>query len=191
MKSGKKPKYLRKIRIVKNVKDGKVLTWTPLLSKHEDYFSGWRFIYDDDSMIDEMDKTQPMLVDKTTASAREQKLIEENSKLMEQLAQYEKPKGSNHVDSPDTVPIPTLEEHGIQNDLSMAALPEAEEEAISFQPEAPSYSKTKLNKMKREDLIIHAHDLDRDINLPDNAIREDLINICIDLQKQRDLAKED
>lgn len=192
------PKFVRKLRIVKNVNDGKVLTWTPLLSKHEDYFNGWRHIYSDGSIKDEIDKSQPIQVDSTTASARERRLIEENAKLMEELANLQKAQDgvipATAVDSPDTVPLDVAAESLIKNDLSMAALGEAEAEKITFRPEAEILSKTKLNTMKKEEIIVHCHDLDRTIDLPDESTRSELINLCVDIQervkKEREGAQE-
>ena len=167
-------KIIRKIRIVQRT-DGAVFTWTPVLDAILEMQPGWLAVYDDGTEKITLDKITSRQLDPSTMTQREKILIDENVKLREQVAASQGLSGLADGEVP--LPLPD----GEVNDLSGPNASDVEE-VVEFQPEAPAFSTTALQAMKKEDLVAHARNRCRTIPLPDDVTKATLIEICTKLQ---------
>jgi len=167
-------KILRKIRIVQRA-DGAVFTWTPALDAILEMQPGWLAVLDDGTEEITLDKITSRQLDPSTISQREKILIDENARLREQVA------ASQGLSSLEDGEVPLPLPGGEVNDLSGPNASDVEE-VVEFQPEAPVFSTTALQAMKKEDLVAHARNWCRSVPLPDDVTKATLIEICTKLQ---------
>jgi len=185
----------KQLKIVQNIKDKRILTWTEALSKRDEYRSGTLFIEESTGKRIKLELDQLGAADLYKVkgvSDREKTLMIENQALQERLALYERMPASATTDvkGPDvviTAPGPEetpLPEPPSDLDPIESVLPESEEDtSIDFQPEPKIYTEAELSKLKKEKLIVHAHELNVNVDLPDKARKDVLIGLCLDEQK--------
>lgn len=186
---------MRKLKIVQRVADKKIMTWTEVLAKKEGFRSGTITI-DEDGNTTRLELDQLGSADYLQLPGipqREKALMAENQALQARLAMYEKGMNTTvgtSVPEPASLDgvIPPLadagEETPLPQPLDLTDVAPVDEEAIAFAPEPEMKTKSQLGRLTNEKLVVHAHSIDSQVNVPDDAIKRELIEICLDLQKK-------
>jgi len=185
-------------RIVQRITDGLILTWSPVLAKRTD-FRGGTVHLDKNGKHVKLDLDSLGSADLARApgiSERERTLMEQNQALQARLKALEggavtttaanttlTPTGLITADAQAETPLPPPPDNLKPIDLS-APPPAPVEESIEFQPEPTMITEPGLRRLNKEQLIVHAHDVKRTVNLPDAASKGDLVEICLELQTQ-------
>ena len=176
----------RKVRILQR-DDGVVFTHTKVLEANPRMRPGWKVVHEGDTP-DEivLDAATVQQLDPNTTSAREHALIEQNALLREQLAQMQ-----GMLNNPLSVPTPEIPEQPGETpipapppDIPDLTTPgEIKEESIPFRPEPEMYSESAMGRMKNDDLIVYAKDLNNDVEIPAEYTKESLVELCLAQQE--------
>lgn len=192
---------MRKLKIVQRVADKKIMTWTEVLAKKQGFRSGT-------ITVDEEGNTTHLELDQLGSTdylqlpgipEREKALMTENQALQARLAQYEKGQTVTPQILPPPQPASTdgitppsgdAGEEVVPDVLDLTGAAAVDEPAIQFQPEPKMYTRSQLGRMTNEKLVVHAHDVKRTVNVPDDAVKRELVELCLDLQDEYQKNKE-
>lgn len=160
--------------------DGAEFSWTPNGDAHANLHAGWKVVYSEGPPEFLPDKATSRHLDATTMSQRERSLIAENARLRNQLAT------AQGIMEPGEVPLPPMN-LGIDltNVLDDPTVEMPTDDVRIDLPEGVTLiAKKDLHLMKKENLILHAHRLNPNIDIPDRADKATLVDLCLEMQKR-------
>ncbi len=173
-------KEQRKIRILQR-DDGAIFARTPVLEAMPNMYPGTKVIEADGTASIILDKASAKQLNPNSTTARENALIDENASLREQLAQAQ-----GFTDAPEAK-VETKAEVASGMEKGETPLPPEDFADLSLpkDPDAPKLeARSTMIRWGTERLIKHAKNLNPSVEIPEDALKETLVDLCV---KQQDL----
>jgi len=179
---GKQKAVKRRVRICKRT-DGTIFTWSPVLDANSGMHPGWLTVFEDGTREVILDVATAKELDSRTMSQREQGLISQNAQLREDLAEARglvimADEKSSLLPGESEIETPTASQVG--EDEPVVPASDEEEPVVPASPDV--YSMSRLNAMRKDKLAVHARSLDPELSVPEHLTKQELVDLCVNLQ---------
>lgn len=161
-------------------KDGVFFSWNEKLELKSEMSCGYLLKYDDGTQEITFDHATRQTLESKSTSERERILLEQNADLRKRLAEMQGLAPLGDVETP-LEPVETLTPTVASAERDDTPL--ADEESIEF-AEPPVFSPSKLQAMRKSDLIAQVQAFAPDLEIPEMATKDDLVAICLDVQSK-------